>query len=142
MATLEHEITITASAERIWAVLTDFASYAQWNPFILQAQGEARVGTDIVLTMQAPGHGVTRVRSKIVVVTPRRELRWRGHLFLPGVFDVEHVFQIEPMDAKLVRLRQYEQIHGVLVPFVRSILQDSEKGFAAMNEALKMRTES
>jgi uncharacterized protein YndB with AHSA1/START domain len=34
MKELHSEIEIDASAERVWAILTDFASYPRWNPFI------------------------------------------------------------------------------------------------------------
>ena len=31
---LHSEIEINAPVERVWEVLTDFASYPRWNPFI------------------------------------------------------------------------------------------------------------
>jgi uncharacterized protein YndB with AHSA1/START domain len=36
---LKAEIEIQAPAERVWAVLTDFGAYHEWNPFIYQAAG-------------------------------------------------------------------------------------------------------
>jgi uncharacterized protein YndB with AHSA1/START domain len=38
---LHAEIEIDAHAERVWQVLTDFRTYAEWNPFMTQASGIA-----------------------------------------------------------------------------------------------------
>jgi uncharacterized protein YndB with AHSA1/START domain len=34
---LESEVEVQASPERVWEVLTDFAAYPDWNPFIVRA---------------------------------------------------------------------------------------------------------
>jgi len=34
-------------------------------------------------------------RPTILKAEPERELRWLGRLLLPGLFDGEHVFEIE-----------------------------------------------
>lgn len=44
MKELHSEIEITASAERTWLILTDFASYPRWNPFIRRISGEPTTG--------------------------------------------------------------------------------------------------
>ncbi len=48
------------------------------------------------------------VRPRILISEPGRELRWRGHLLLPGLFDGEHIFIIEPLVAGGVRIIQRE----------------------------------
>jgi uncharacterized protein YndB with AHSA1/START domain len=42
MKELHTEIEIDASAERVWDILTDFASYPQWNPFIRPSVASSR----------------------------------------------------------------------------------------------------
>lgn len=40
-------ITIEASPERVWEVLTDIDKYAEWNPFLKQIKGELKLGEKI-----------------------------------------------------------------------------------------------
>jgi uncharacterized protein YndB with AHSA1/START domain len=44
MKELRTEIEIKASAERVWQLLTDFAHFPQWNPFIRRAHGNLKLG--------------------------------------------------------------------------------------------------
>ncbi|RYZ45415.1 MAG: SRPBCC domain-containing protein, partial [Chitinophagaceae bacterium] len=32
---IKTEIVINASKEKVWAILTNFSQYPQWNPFIV-----------------------------------------------------------------------------------------------------------
>ena len=44
MRTIETAIDISASAERVWDVLTRFDAYPGWNPFITSITGIPREG--------------------------------------------------------------------------------------------------
>jgi Polyketide cyclase / dehydrase and lipid transport len=37
------QIDIHATPQRVWQLLTDFAAYPDWNPFITRSSGSARV---------------------------------------------------------------------------------------------------
>jgi len=54
MKELHSEIEINASAERVWDILTDFASYPQWNPFIRSISGELEVGERLEVRLEPP----------------------------------------------------------------------------------------
>ena len=82
-------------------------------------------------------------RPKILNAEPNRELRWLGHLFVPGLFDGEHSFTIEPLGHARVRFVQREIFRGLLVPlFSRGLDRDTRRGFEEMNRALKERAEA
>jgi uncharacterized membrane protein len=49
------EVKIQAPAERIWQVLTDFASYPEWNPFIRRISGQPKEGTRLKVYIEPPG---------------------------------------------------------------------------------------
>ena len=59
----------------------------------------------------------------VMVVDPGRELRWLGKLFLPGLFDGEHRFEIHEDVPGRVRFVQAERFRGLLVPFLRRMVE-------------------
>jgi hypothetical protein len=87
------------------------------------------------------GRGMT-FRPTVLTVEPNRELRWLGRLLLPGLFDGEHSFRLEPLATGRVRLVQAERFTGLLVPILGGMLGNTERGFQAMNQALKERAEA
>jgi uncharacterized protein YndB with AHSA1/START domain len=52
-------IEITADPERVWAVLTDLASYPAWNPVFCEASGQLAAGNRITLSAIQPKNGRT-----------------------------------------------------------------------------------
>ncbi len=142
MKELSAEIEIEAPAGRVWQVLTDFAKFTEWNPFIRQMSGEAKIGARLHVSIGASGTRPMSFSPKILNVEPNRELRWLGRLLIPGLFNGEHSFTIEPLDEKRVRFTQHEKFTGLLVPFMaKSLGRNARRGFEEMNHALKARAE-
>jgi len=139
---LHTEIEIAAPAGRVWRILTDLDAFPAWNPFIRRASGELRTGGRLDILLQPHGGSSMRFRPTVLNATPERELRWIGHLLVPGIFDGEHIFQIEPNGRGGVRFTQMEHFSGLLLPLLRGKLRrETLPGFEAMNEALKERAE-
>ncbi len=142
MKELRSEIEIQASAERVWQLLTDFASFPQWNPFMHRASGEVKAGARLEVHIQPSGARGMTFKPTVLKAEPNRELRWLGHLLIPGLFDGEHILSIEPLAANRVRFVQREVFTGLLVPlFARGLDTDTRRGFEEMNHALKARAE-
>ena len=142
MKELRTEVEIQASDKRVWQLLTNFASFPQWNPFIRQAKGEAKVGARLEVHLQPSGASGMTFKPVVLKVEPNRELRWLGRLLMPGLFDGEHIFTIETLQADRIRFTQREAFTGLLVPlFARSLNADTRRGFEEMNQALKSRAE-
>jgi hypothetical protein len=142
MKELHTEIEIRASAERVWQLLTDFEKFPEWNPFLRRASGRIAVGARLKVFLQPPGARGITMKPKVIRMEPPRELRWLGHLFIPGLFDGEHIFIIEALGPGLVRFIQREVFSGILVPlFSRMLDKDTKRGFLEMNNALKTRAE-
>ncbi len=143
MKELRTEIEIGASAERVWQILTDFASYPEWNPFVRRISGEAQEGTQLEVYLQPSGARGMTFRPTILKAEPSRELRWRGKLFIQGLFDGEHVFEIEQLAENRVRFVQRESFRGLLASLLLRMLEnDTRRGFEEMNAALKARAEA
>jgi hypothetical protein len=142
MKELRAEIDIDASAERVWQILTDWSAFPEWNPFIRSLTGELEVGARLEVYLQASGARGMTFKPTVLTVEPNREFRWLGHLLIPGLFDGEHIFVIEPLGEGGVRFVQREEFRGLLVPlFASSLDRDTHRGFQEMNQALKARAE-
>ncbi len=142
MKELHSEIEIQASADRVWQLLTDFSSFPQWNPFIRRASGKAKLGGKLKVTIQPSGASAMNFQPTVLKAEPQRELRWLGHLLIPGLFDGEHIFTIETLRPDRVRFTQREIFTGLLVPlFAKSLDTDTQRGFEEMNQALKIKAE-
>jgi hypothetical protein len=142
MKELRSEIVIAAPPELVWELLTDFDSYPSWNPFIRSIAVRPAEGETLEARIGPPGGRVMRFRPTVLKAEAPRELRWLGRLFLPGVFDGEHIFTIEPSADGGSRFVQRERFTGILVPLVGGMLRKTEQGFVAMNQALKQRAEA
>ena len=143
MKEIRTEIDIEASAGRVWDSLTDFPAFPEWNPFIRRISGEPDVGTKLEVFMQSSGTRGMTFRPTVLKAVRNRELRWLGHLAVPGLFDGEHIFEIEELGEKRVRFVQRERFRGILVPLLRrSLDRDAKRGFEEMNQALRTRVES
>ena len=142
MKELRTEIEIQASDKRVWQLLTDFASFPQWNPFMRQAVGEPKTGARLEMHIQPSGASGMTFRPTVLKAEPNRELRWLGHLLMPGLFDGEHILTIESLAENRVRFVQREIFTGILVPlFAHGLDTDTRRGFEEMNHALKARAE-
>jgi hypothetical protein len=143
MRELFSEIEIGAPAERVWEVLMDFASYPDWNPFVLKIEGEPAVGERLSVTLKLEGRKPVVFKPRVEGRVLRKEFRWQGRLILPGLFDGEHTFQIESLAEDKVRFVQKERFRGILAPSLLKNIQDrTMASFEAMNRALKARAES
>jgi hypothetical protein len=139
---LHSETAIQANPERVWDVLTDFAAYPEWNPFIPRITGSLETGSRLDVQLQRPGSRGVRMRPTVQAAEPPRELRWLGHLGIPGLFDGEHRFRIEAVGTDRVRFVQEERFSGLLAPLVLRFLErGTRQGFEAMNRAIKARAE-
>ena len=111
---IQTQIEINASANRIWEVLTDFENYSNWNPFIQKISGTLEVGEQLHISI-----GKMQFDPKVLEVSSSRGFRWKGKLWFKGLFDGEHWFEIEPVDENRCVLHHGEHFSGILVPLMK-----------------------
>jgi hypothetical protein len=123
-------------------VLTEFGRYAAWNPFLVQAEGEAREGQWLRARVQhGEGGRLRRMRALIVRLEPGRALCWRTRLLVPSLLDRRHCVHLEA-SGEGTRLVQTEELSGPLAALVPGrLLERARLAFESMNEALKERVE-
>lgn len=137
------EIVIDAPADEVWSIVSDFPAYPDWNPFIRQISGDLKAGSRLEVELGPPGGRAMTIRPTVQEVQAGRVLRWLGQLGVPGLFDGEHSFQIEPLGPRQVRFVHSERFSGVLAPLVMAVIgKSTRQGFEAMNQALKERAEA
>jgi len=142
MKSLHAAIEINAPTERVWQVVSDFARYPEWNPFIVRAAGIARVGERLDVTIVAPGMKPASFRPRVLDFAPGRLIRWKGEFKLPGLFDGRHALIVEPLDGGRSRFTTHEDVSGILLPFLGKVMTASQQGFELMARALKERAEA
>lgn len=135
---IKTEITINASTDKVWKLLTEFDNYSIWNPFIKSINGDVKVGSKITVTIEPPG--ATGMTFKPIVMTyePDNEFSWLGKLLFKGLFDGAHKFKIVDDKNGTTTFIQSETFTGILVPiFAKQLDNNTRKGFEEMNKKLK-----
>jgi hypothetical protein len=133
-------VEIDAPPARVWRVLVDLPAYRDWNPFIVEAAGTVAVGNSLSLRMALPEREPMTITPRLLVVEPERELRWKGRLWLPGLFDGEHVFVLTALENGRTRVDHFENFSGLLLPIARGMVYDATvQAFHALNAALARR---
>ena len=126
----------------VWAVLTDFRSYAKWNPLNVWADGDARPGARVAMRFVDAGGGKGKVIAQTVTVTdcvPERRLEWVGRI--PLLFTGRHFFELRQGRAG-TELVHGEDLSG-LVPmtFSKRRIERQKAAYQAMNAALADRVQ-
>ncbi len=140
--TIETDIVIFATENRVWDIMTDFKEYPSWNPFIRSIYGELKEGTQLEVHIQPPGSKKpTTFKPKLEKVMEANHLSWLGSLPIPGLFTGRHIFEIKAHPSG-IHFFQREEFSGLLIPFLKGMLEQTKAGFNAMNQALKDRAEN
>lgn len=135
---ISTEIVINATPQKVWAILTDFDNYSRWNPFIKSITGSVAVGNTITARIEPPEAQGMTFKPRVLVFEANKEFRWRGKLFISGLFDGEHIFQLTDNGNGTTTFRQCELFYGILVPLFKKMLDTNTlNGFNQMNQKLK-----
>ncbi|SMC23434.1 hypothetical protein SAMN02745134_01918 [Clostridium acidisoli DSM 12555] len=137
MKEIRTQIIINANVNKVWAILTDFDAYPNWNPFIKYFKGIPREGNRIEVKMVPPNSKGMIFKPTILKFVPNKELRWLGHTFISGLFDGEHIFELIYNNDGTTTFIQREKFYGILVPLLKNSLDNTKAGFDEMNKKIK-----
>jgi hypothetical protein len=139
--TVHDEMVVTAPRTLVWELLTDFEGYADWNPYIVRARGEARKGAEVELWLELHEGDLEKFECDVLDVKERRKLRWLCRTYgVPGVLDREQTFHVLPLGPGRVRLVYDGRLEGLFQPFTD--LDHLKLGYKRMTHALKERAET
>ncbi|MFD9886525.1 SRPBCC family protein [Streptomyces alboflavus] len=135
MAEVSAEARIEAPAEKVWAQLTDFTSYAKWNSthtsFPKGGPETLETGGTFTENMKLMGFPA-EVAWTIVEVETARTFAIKGKG--PMGVDVSTRYTLEP-DGEATTIRANGEFSGAAVSLMAGKLKDSAT--AAMNESLR-----
>jgi hypothetical protein len=135
---IKTAVLINATPQTVWRIFSNFENYPQWNPFIKLITGDVKTGHRITARIEPPGAKGMTFKPRVLAVESEKELRWLGHLLVPGLFDGEHRFELVNNGNGTTTFIQSEIFKGILVPLFKKMLdQNTKAGFEQMNEKLK-----
>ena len=139
---IKTEILINSDPEIVWNILMDFDRYPEWNPFIKFISGQPIKGSKIEAKLEPPDSRGMKINPVILEVDNKKKFRWLGHLFVPGLFDGEHIFELIDNKNGSTTFIQREIFKGILIPLLKKLLDDNtRRGFELMNQQLKIESE-
>jgi hypothetical protein len=136
---INTEITIQASAAKVWSILTDFENYPGWNPYIKYVKGTVQAGNKINVCIEPPNAKPMVFYPKVLTCEPYKKISWLGRLYMPGLFDGEHTFTLIDNGNGTTTFKHSETFKGILL-FLMNIANVT-KGFESMNLKLKVLAE-
>lgn len=140
MKSIQTEITINATTDKVWNLLTDFANYPNWNTFIISIEGKLQKGTQLKNTMIMNGKKNV-FKPNITKVTTSQYFEWLGKLPL-GMFNGRHYFRLESIAPNQTKLTHGENFSGWLRGIImKSIGEATKNNFVKMNKELKVLAE-
>jgi len=134
--TFHAEITIDATPEEVWSVLTDVSNYAAWNPLLVPISGGIREGAEVEYRMTQPDGTQSVMKSRVGKVVALKELH--QHAGITGILTAHHSYRLEPTQGG-TRLIQHEVDNGVAMLFWDSSWV--QPTYEEVNQALKRHVE-
>ena len=132
------EIEINATADKVWEILTNNATYPELHPKFHKVEGKMSLGEAITITGEL-NQQESQIRMKVVEFLPKQKMTWKSVRPL-GDLKAERVFSIES-SANGVLLKTWEDFGGFLLPFFSWMLPDFNVDFAQFLAAVKKRAE-
>ena len=133
------EIAIAAPPERVWAVLTDFASMPEWSSNLQGIEGDFRDGGRITAHFKV-GSRLRSFEHPSIRVEPGRSFEWSDR-YAPGLRD-HHVYLVADAPNGGSRFVQTDVARGPLGRlFGRRIMEATQRNYERFNRELKTRVE-
>jgi hypothetical protein len=140
---IKTKIILPASPENSWSVLTDFARYPDWNPYLPRVEAKFSAGESVSFTLVDENFPEPLdLTAQLGEIVANRSFYWTGRLGIQGLFDTRHVFELYPRDDGNTDLYHYEEFRGLipaLLPQRERRAEYTRAAFERMNMALYKR---
>ena len=131
-------IDINAAPDVIWAIITDAATFPEWEPNITQIEGDIALGEEITIhTKLSPNRAFSVKVSELI---PNEKITWSmGGRFNP--LKGSRTFTLTPQDDGTTQVVTHEVFSGPLFALVSRAIPDLSESFEQFSAALKSRAE-
>jgi len=108
------ELFVPASSAEIWSVLMDGEHYGEWNPVLIEVEGEFSQGATMTYQMMTEEGVASEVDADVIKLEPEIELNQFGGI--RGVLTFDHHWILESV-AGGTQVTQHEDYAGIGVLF-------------------------
>ena len=136
---VRSEVTISASPEAVWKVLTEVDDYPNWNPTMRVLEGAFQEGAEVKYEFTDGDGNKSEIGAKVKRVREPELINQSGGI--SGVITFNHFYRIEPVSAQpgLTRVIIHEEYAGFYVWFWNP--DSVERAYEKLNLALQDRVE-
>ena len=142
MREIRTEMQISASPEKVWALITDFKNWKNWNPIVNAVSGDAALGAKLRVTMRGKdGKDGGAYEPILLEYSAPSLLRWRGKMMAGFLFTNDKIFELKSTNVGTLLVHR-ETFNGLLVPLFWSKMEKWVPSMLdSMNKALKKKAE-
>lgn len=133
------KVSIRATPERIWSLLTDASGYTCWNTTVEKVVGTIAPGQAISVHPKINPGRVFPV--KVAEFEPSRRMVWTGGMPL-GLFKGERTFTLSPGSNGDVDFSMREEYTGLMAPLIGRSIPDLQPAFDEFARDLKRAAEA
>jgi hypothetical protein len=72
----ESDAVIKGTVDQVWQTLTDLPRYSEWNPWVVQAEGQLVPGGDVKVQVILNGHQQAADHT-VLTVNPKTDFCWK-----------------------------------------------------------------
>jgi hypothetical protein len=131
--------SISAAPDRVFALLTDAASYPQWNPTVVKIDGTIALGQKIKLVSTLDPKRTFSL--KVAELDAPRTMVWSSGMPL-GLFTGRRTFTLTPRADGGTDFAMEEVFSGPMAPLITRAIPDMTESFAQFAAALKTAAEA
>lgn len=132
-------VSIRATPERIWELLTNASEYLRWNNTVLKIEGKIAFGERVTIRPKiSPDRAFP---AKVCAFEPARRMVWTGGMPL-GLFKGERTFLLTPGANGETQFSMREEYTGIMAPLIVRSIPDLQPAFDEFASDLKRAAEA
>ncbi len=131
-------IDIKASADKVWAILSDLPGWPQWNTTVERTVGSIERGARVtVFVKQSPGRAFP---LRVTFLEAPRRMVWAGGMPF-GLFKGTRVYELASTSADAIVFTMREDYTGPLAGLIGKSIPDLQPAFDEFAICLKREAE-